>query len=53
MVPIVVYLSYAQVYARGVGSVANIITAYEESQIKPRLPFSSLLCVLGFQSHSF
>ena len=29
----------------GISSVANFITAYEES-VKPRLPFSKLVCSL-------
>ena len=37
----------------GVSSVANFITAYKESPIKPRLPFSDLRCVLCFQRQSF
>ena len=35
-----------------VNSVANLITAYEESH-KSRLPFSNLKCVLCFQRQSF
>ena len=36
-----------------VSSVANFITAYEESQKKTRLPFSNPYCVLCFQRQSF
>ena len=36
----------------GLSSVANFITAYEES-VKPRLPFSNPQCVLCFQRQSF
>ena len=37
----------------GVSSVANLITAYEESDIKPRFQFSNPQCVLCFPRQSF